>query len=424
MSHRHRVRRPRVLRTLGVLAVLAVLGAAVTACLDHDTPIVVEPEGGELFQRYVSLGNSITAGFQSGGINASLQRQAYPVLLAARAGASFGVPELTHPGCPPPVVAPLGPPIADQVCALRRLVPPRLVQNLAVPGADVSDATDPIGTGTTLNTLILGGRTQVRAMRDADPTLVSVWLGNNDALGAALSGDTTRLTPLAAFQADYDAVVAAIRETAALDVILIGVARADVIAPALQPGAYFWAIAQDLPPGLPTLAVRDNCAPLTPAGQPNPTGFNLVSFSGLAAQLSAGADPIVVDCADDAPFVLNPAERSAIDGRVTAFNAHIEERAREHGWIYVDPTTAFIGPALSDPDQVRKCQHLAAATDPASFAAAVMSSCPVDLDPATVGTFFGRFFSLDGVHPSAAGHAVIADTLAGRLEAKHGLELR
>ena len=35
-----------------------------------------------LFDRYVSMGNSITAGFQSGGINDSTQQQSYAVLLA------------------------------------------------------------------------------------------------------------------------------------------------------------------------------------------------------------------------------------------------------------------------------------------------------------------------------------------------------
>lgn len=417
MTNRYRT---PVLRALGTSVLLA---AVLTACIDHDVPVIVEPAGGELFQRYVALGNSITAGFQSSGINATLQKQAYPVLLAAMAGAQFGVPELNHPGCPPPTAAPLAPRISDTPCALRRLVPPSLVQNLAVPGADVSDATDPIGTGTTLNTLILGGRTQVGAMQDADPTLVSVWLGNNDALGAALWGDTLALTPLAPFRSEYDEIVAAILETDARDAVLIGVAQAAQIAPALQPGAYFWAIAQNPPPGLPELAVSDNCAPFTNTGAPNPTGFNLVSFVGVAGQIAAGADPVVIDCANDAPFVLNPAEQTAITVRVAAFNAYIEQQANAHGWIYVDPNVSLIGPALADPDLVRKCQHLMSATDAASFGAAVMSSCPVDLDPATAETFFGSYFSFDGVHPSSAAHEVIADTLAARLSAKHGLDL-
>lgn len=406
---------------------LALLAATATACIDDAEPILTEPHAGPLFQRYVSLGNSITAGFQSGGLHVQFQREAYPALLAEKAGASFGVPGIPMPGCPVPFVGPLttqriGDVLGD--CIRRRVYPPPpLVNNYAVPGADVADLSDPEGTGTLLETLLVGQRSQLDAMRAAQPTLVSIWIGNNDALGAALGGDTTALTPLAEFRSEYDEIVAAVRATDARDAILIGVADAAAVVPALQPGAYFWALAQSPPPGLPAISVSDNCAPFTPGGQPNRTGFNLVSFVGLAGQLAAGADPIVVDCADDAPFVLNSVERDAIGTRNAAFNDHIEEHARTNGWIYVDPNAALIAPALSDPDVIRKCQHLGSATDQASFFAAVVSSCPVDLDPATVETFFGSYFSFDGVHPSSMGHAVIADTLAKRLNDKHGLDL-
>src|SRR2546422_7431149 len=39
------------------------------------TPPIPPYAGGEMFVRYVSLGNSLTAGFQSGGINDSTQRR-------------------------------------------------------------------------------------------------------------------------------------------------------------------------------------------------------------------------------------------------------------------------------------------------------------------------------------------------------------
>ena len=48
-----------------------------------------------LFARYVSMGNSITAGFQSGGINDSTQQQSYAVLLAHAMRSPFFVPSLT-----------------------------------------------------------------------------------------------------------------------------------------------------------------------------------------------------------------------------------------------------------------------------------------------------------------------------------------
>src|ERR687890_467537 len=61
------------------------------------------PAGGALFTSYVALGNSITAGFQSNGINDSTQRQSYARLLARAMGTRFAYPALAMPGCPAPI---------------------------------------------------------------------------------------------------------------------------------------------------------------------------------------------------------------------------------------------------------------------------------------------------------------------------------
>src|SRR5574342_306596 len=91
--------------TLGLL-----LGAA--ACENDELirpPSIVPID--PLFARYVSMGNSITAGFQSGGINDSTQRQAFAVLLAHAMRSPFYIPSMNKPGCPAPydsVFAPAG----------------------------------------------------------------------------------------------------------------------------------------------------------------------------------------------------------------------------------------------------------------------------------------------------------------------------
>lgn len=399
---------------LNGVALLAI-GALLAGCVDSDTPVVVDTEGGDLFDRYVALGNSITAGFQSGGIHVEFQEEAYPALLADRAGASFGIPALAMPGCPPPYVAPLSTErTSEEACALRDTNPPRLVQNLAVPGATTAHLLHPLGTGTTLNTIILGGRTQVGAMLEADPTLVSVWIGNNDALGAALSGDPAALTPLAEFQAAYDQIVDAIQESTAQDAVLIGVADAMALAPALQPGAYFWAIDNSESEFAAMLDVDDNCAPQT-AG-----GARLVSFQGVSAQLAANPQaPAVINCAAEAPFVLTNEEMQQIGMRVAQFNAHIETRAEENDWIYIDPAADLVEAAIDQPDFIRKCQGLATATNDQEFMLAVQNTCPGPTAP----NFFGSYFSFDGVHPSTAGHSAITDAIATALNQKHGLSL-
>src|SRR6266545_3044448 len=103
-----------------------------------------------LFERYVSMGNSITAGFQSAGINDSTQNQSYAVLLARAMHSPFFVPSMTMPGCPPPFsnvftqarVTPAGYPTSTATsCYLRKAasIPPPYISNTAVPGAEVLD---------------------------------------------------------------------------------------------------------------------------------------------------------------------------------------------------------------------------------------------------------------------------------------------
>lgn len=407
------------------LAVPALIALAAAGCVEDATvePVFTPANGGELFFRYVSMGNSITAGFQSGGINETLQRQAYPVVLAGKAGADFAIPAINDPGCPPPYAGPLtGQRISNTDCLARVVDAPKLVQNLAVPGARMADATDFTGPGLSfLTTLVTGGLSPADAMVATEPTLVSAWLGNNDALSAALVGDPALLTSQAEFQSDLDDLVAAIDGSTAQDAILIGVVDAATAAPALQPGAYYWLLQAAGPVVLGTdtipLVVNATCDPAT-----NPaTAFNLVSLLVANDYLAGTTSTIQVSCADNAPYVLNATERATIAAAVADFNNAIEQAATDHGWIYLDPAS-ILAPALANPDMIRKCQTLAAALgtgDPVQIGAAVQASCPGP----TATNFFGSLISYDGVHPTGAAHQIIADSLAARLNDKHGLSL-
>src|SRR6266571_1244685 len=99
--------------TISRFSVAACLGLALAAAGCSDDKLSPPPiplyAGGAMFQRYVAIGNSITAGFQSGGINDSTQARAYPVLIAAAmGGAPFyrpslaSIPAVNVYGCPPP----------------------------------------------------------------------------------------------------------------------------------------------------------------------------------------------------------------------------------------------------------------------------------------------------------------------------------
>src|SRR5512143_4305021 len=91
----------RLLAASLALALPLAAGCASDESLKPSPPPPV-PTGGAMFQTYVSMGNSITAGFQSAGINDSTQKRSYAVLLAAAMGTQFQYPSLLGRGCPPP----------------------------------------------------------------------------------------------------------------------------------------------------------------------------------------------------------------------------------------------------------------------------------------------------------------------------------
>jgi len=204
-----RVATRRPLLAAAALAALAALGACVG---DGDVlNPAVDPAAGSMFVRYVSLGNSITAGFQSNGIVDSTQRNAYPNLLARAAGnIPFQQPMFKRPGCPPLMTAPLVNSTQAATCERVDSTHVAYPGNVAVPGVRIADLfAIPGGQISQLYSLITGGRTEIQAMTDAQPTFVSAWIGNNDALTAALAGTLgplaagadSNLTRLAPFQA-------------------------------------------------------------------------------------------------------------------------------------------------------------------------------------------------------------------------------
>lgn len=431
-------------RRTPLLALAAAL--ALAGCVDDGEDLIttgrVPTEGNEIFARYVALGNSITAGFQSNGLTAAFQQAAYPVLLAERAGVrNFGIPLVNNPGCPIPMTAPLTG--GSSNCAGRNTTAagqPVLIQNLAVPGARIRDLlVFPGGSTGNLNTVLVGPRTQVEAMIAAQPTFVSVWIGNNDALAAALGGNLgpaapgadSTLTTLASFNASLSALVDSIKAAGPEGAMLVGVVDAVIAAPLIQPGAYFF-LARDPATGtFQGKPVNANCSPVTALNQPNPLAANMVSFAILnqAAFPEINCDPAAYAVGDPrrGAFLLDTQEQAIVRTRIAQFNAAIQAAAQANNWIYADPN-AILGQYLVEKDangryqRVRKCQDLPAATSFAEFQAAVLNSCPVT-GATAAPNFFGSLISFDGVHPSSEAHRILAGRFAALINAKYGTTL-
>jgi lysophospholipase L1-like esterase len=408
-----------MLRTLALPLLPTLIVMGLLGC--RDSGVGPEPDD-PLFERYVAMGNSITAGFESEGINDSTQAHPYSVQFAARFNAPFAWAGVRNPGCPAPLLGPLalttervgGARATD--CAGLQTTLPRFNHSLAVPGIRIADALQQPGdTGFAgfdlfirlLFREIFGGRTLVQAMLNADPTLVSVWLGNNDVLSAATSGDLAQMTPTEQFVESLDRIVAALGQTRVQDAILLGVSN-PVHIPLLQPGLYYWMLAQD--PAAHALIgdkpVSDDCAPGTPGSA------HLVSARIVRAPTS------VISCADDAPFVITSEERAGITARVAEFNAAIRAHAAAAGWIYID-VPAIQEERISDTLGVRLCQGLLEAATHLERIQVMQATCP--LPRQRPEDFFGTLFSFDGLHPSREGQRVIADYMEAAVRAKHGI---
>lgn len=393
---------PSTRAALRHLAVGALLAGAMAGC-EHTELVSLPrtPVNRTLFLSYVALGNSITAGFQSGGILDTTQAESYAAIIAHQAGTRYAYAALRPPGCPPPIVnfqtgAHLGGPGAPP-CALRD---PSSVtfalNNVAVPGAAAIDPTVSTSPNSNaLTTFILGGKTQVQRALDANPTFVSIWIGNNDVLPAALTGlALAGITPLDSFSTRYDAMMHQLTSARpALKGILIGVIDVTAI-PSLFP-------VQDLISD-PTYKAEFNAAvtgdPATdvPVAADCNGSFALVSLEIIAAlQQHAIAG---VGCATGDPFTLDTLKQALISGSVAAYNAHISDAATAAGFAYLDVNPVLR--TLKTEGRIFARPDFTSATNP-----------------------FGAFFTLDGVHPSALAHQYIANVVLEAINAKYGVAI-
>ena len=410
-----------ICRRAAVLAVVLAAGACQNDEINR--PFAFTPVD-PLFDRYVSMGNSITAGFQSGGINDSTQQQSYAVLLAQAMHSPFFAPLMNRPGCPPPYTNVFAQPTPTRVgggtsttCALRKSSanPPPYISNTAVPGAEVEDILNNLDTASNANTLtqfFLGGLTQTQMMERAHPTFVSIWIGNNDVLGAATSstnaGDSTKITSVTNFQARYSAMLDTVDAVGLRGAILIGVANVTAV-PFFSQGATYWAIKNGLVPGSAfpaAFTVSANCAPIA-TGIPGARGDStLVPFPYGAALLGAAqlGAPRNLDCGDTVAAVVVPKELVKLVGAVQAYNTFISAQASAHGWAYLDPNTTLDSlRALPQPNTVVRAFPLIGQ--------------PCSANP------FGTAFSCDAVHPSAATHRLIAIKLRNAINAAYTTEI-
>lgn len=167
--------------------------------------------------RYVAVGDSLTAGVQSDGIEDDFQFNSFPYLISLQLGIDdFEQPTVDSPGIgfepgKTPLIFENGMITRndldlDPTILFDNFFLDRPYDNLGIPGAQIVDVES---TSELLFESILRGMgTQLEQAISLDPELITLWIGNNDVLGAATNGgDINRITPVDEFENDFEDIL-------------------------------------------------------------------------------------------------------------------------------------------------------------------------------------------------------------------------
>jgi GDSL-like lipase/acylhydrolase family protein len=398
---------------VSTLLTVATLALLLTGC-QVDTPDPVELAGSvptpgpAVFANYVSVGNSLTAGFMDGGLVINGQMNSFPQLVSTAigyTGQSFTQPYILFPGVGSSDVGDDyaagvlyfdGSGIAVSGMTLKTEVPKLLLasawpfpyNNLGVPGATLMDVSAALSSANSqspgnsyfdfiLRNSIFGGLSMLEQAVNIGPTLMTVWAGNNDILGGATSGQPvvgTNITPTAGFTVMYKGMLdGLINGTTALT----GTAPVVVVAniPDIASIPYF------IPKPVFDQVMFANGYPLAsvPAEEADAV---FVRFPALSLDFTTFAQL-------PAKWTLSVAEVAAVQTAVAEFNAVIAAEVAARDDVYLFDANAMM-----------------AGLDPATEAAHFMLLAPTMGIEAAAAT---TLFSLDGIHPNNRGYAKVAE---------------
>ena len=443
-----------------------------------DTGMIVQEmveirSGNANFDKFVSIGASITAGYTDGALFFEGQRSSYPNIMAGvmslsedntvtsnytqpymndniggllLAGSQIVGPRLFFNGAGPQSLGDLG---ASPTTELMNSVAGPY-SNMAVPGAQAVHMIAPgygnlagIATGTAnpyaVRVMSSPGSSIIQDVLAQSPTFISVWSGGNDSLGYATSGGTGSLTSSADFEFAFGSTMAALAQvpggvvsnipdvtaiaylnTIPYNAVPLDGATADMLNGGFTAYNGGLAVAQAVglisadevaartvvySAGQNAMLMEDEyLTDLSALGLPSwrQTTINdkiVLPAIGIIGT-AVGGNPtqingVSVPLADG--IVLSYDEIAETQARTAEFNATIETITAQQGWALYD-AYGILNQAV---------------TQGVAFDDYVM----------TTDLVFGGFFSLDGVHTTARGSALIANGMMEAIDAHYGSNL-
>ncbi len=448
---------------------LALLGLALGGCqVDIDEPKA--SPGSANFSQYLAVGNSLTAGYADNGLYLEGQQSSYPALLAQQfaqvGGGTFVQPLFTEAqrngsgylnlvgfsAAGAPLIAPV-----TTNLAVRGTSPQTLyteftgpINNLGVPGIRMSDINTP-GYGSAAGNAFFERITpdatplqtylqRVQAtVAEIKPTFFTEWLGNNDVLGYATSGGASTaasnsLTPVATFTANTNQI---------LDALTAGGAKGLVATIPDVTGIPFFTTVGPIFKGTLTSNRVPGVVALTGAAPGGPTSANRRQIATADIRDGGGGRQL---------FTLTSQSFLGLVGRPTGAPwRSFVPRAALSTYLasYGIDTTAAFGVSVGNPlpssfvlDDVEQglvatattnfnnilfsaatARNLAVFDANAFFRSVSTVGLPLNGTPNSTAYVTGNLFSLDGVHPTPRGYAVIANEMIKAINFKYGAKV-
>ncbi len=341
----------RVIKNIKRFLLLSLLGFAV----------VFMPVGGLVAQpAFIGMGDSIGEGVQSGDAAWQTQLFSYLNWISFQMGGDISLPFIQ--------TNLFG--IVGNTSDRSRIFPSEINTNIAVSGATINSLITERASAqveadiSTEAELVLFPRqqTQIEYVESTQPEMIICWIGNNDVLSAATAFgnmNASQLTPVADFERDYIALVDRLGQLVTnygTKVVFANIPNVTDIG---------------------FLVDRATAEVMTGFTVALPDG-HFTSVIGVLLMMFLGNDNLV----SDPNFVLDEVEVAEIKSRIQSFNAIIQRESNRIGMPVVDVNAIFNAITVNPP---------------------VFYGMPLSK------RLLGGLFSLDGVHPSNIGHALIAN---------------
>jgi lysophospholipase L1-like esterase len=393
----------------------------------------------------VAVGDSITAGFANATLVEETQRLSYPALMAKQFGVPFGQPFISAPGLPAlgfrfdRTKGVLEMPYLSLQPARRLDVSNEQVHNFAVPNARLWEILalqeKPGNALDALFQVVLQGRgTQIEQARRKQPNLILVWVGNNDVLhviarppddrdNTVLERLESRMTPVEDLHTAYRVLLDRLsapyadgpRKGQVPDLIVANIPDINDL-PILVPLGKTLGDAC----GIPFTIKAHRWLGLAPLPKDAQTLLTAEKLAGMELSLTK------LGCKDTHP-----------PGSKVSLIAFIDKDLNGHNALFTairEQKRCFTDAQVLDPEQLRRIQKrigdynaiigdlCAARNIPvldihALFKNAAANGIQVGTTKLTT-SYTGGLFSLDAIHPTHTGNAILANEFLKLLNAE------